>query len=448
MIENINYDGIWWLPDNPDQKVSGSLKIVPGTAAKLSLIGSFRSIKDIFNTNNDKVTIFGSLPDGKNISLYKCQAINSRISSSGFPIESYIAQTIAIGSHIKELDDIRFKRVYIHFSNLDDWVNISGFDIQQLEYTINYRRPEPIKVNIEDCGISIEFEVEGPTRSFVQKEAYIKQKTFLKIEFSEEKPLEDFEYVEKLFRNFLTLGVGVPVRSLEFKGFSEKDIYDSVEMIYSAVDIAQKEVFPPNMLFTFKDVSIKFENYLTNWFRKAEFLDVVYDLYFSPFYNPKMYSEHIFLSLVQAIESYHRRTTENRELPQEEHDQRIRDILGGVPDAHKSWLESRLEYSNEPRLRKRLNDVIDRYPGIIGKSKDKKQFINNVIDTRNYLTHYDSKLKERAATDVKGLYDITQRLKHMLELCFLAELGFDETEIKNSKSYKHLAKSCPQDMGK
>lgn len=61
---------------------------------------------------------------------------------------------------------------------------------------------------------------------------------------------------------------------------------------------------------------------------------------------------------------------------------------------------------------------------------DKKSFINKVVNTRNYLTHYDQGLKNQAAGD-EELVHIIQKLKLLMEICLLSELGFSLDEIKS-----------------
>jgi HEPN superfamily Apea-like protein len=111
-------------------------------------------------------------------------------------------------------------------------------------------------------------------------------------------------------------------------------------------------------------------------------------------YNPKAYLRHQFLSLVQALEAYHRRITKTFELPDEEHQQRMSDILAAVGAEHRDWLEEKLRYSNEPGLRKTLREIFDACPDsvavIVGdRNKDRRGYIHKVWATRNYLTHYD-----------------------------------------------------------
>ena len=79
-------------------------------------------------------------------------------------------------------------------------------------------------------------------------------------------------------------------------------------------------LYPYDMLFTFKDISDRFEILLKNWFEKADTLGPVYDLYFGTLYNPRMYLQHQFLSLIQAIEVYHRRKFEGKYLSDDDYE--------------------------------------------------------------------------------------------------------------------------------
>jgi hypothetical protein len=88
----------------------------------------------------------------------------------------------------------------------------------------------------------------------------------------------------------------------------------------------------------------------------------------------------------------------NYELPEEKHKKRLEEVFITVPEKHKEWLEEELAYSNEPTLRKRLKEILNKYSKITGSLiKNRKSFINKVVVTRNYLTHYDSNSKGQAA---------------------------------------------------
>ena len=68
-----------------------------------------------------------------------------------------------------------------------------------------------------------------------------------------------------------------------------------------------------------------------------------------------------------------------------------------------------------------------------------KSFIQKVLDTRNYLTHYDANIKGRAA-EMESLYFITQKLKIIMRAQLIIQLGFsvEETDKLLSKNRRNL----------
>jgi len=452
MFEEFEYKGNWWLPDEPEKQTPGTLRFNPREGAVLDLIGSFKdiTIESMFKMLSSQIImlspqiILGTSSNGKDITLYKCLETKLTPSFPGIPLSSFYAHVVFVGTHFQRPEDIKFKKVYIHYLHLDEWVDLSGFNIEippspsKDEIIIKYKLPIPVEVSLkDDYRMRIAFGFEGPTLSAVQKEAGVKQETYIKIEASEEKPFEEHMRIIHMTQDFLSLGVGEPVYPLTIEGTTEvgetvKSERTPVGVFYSPKNIPKvtKTLLPFEMLFTFKDIKAKFGVLLNNWFEKAELLEPVYGLYFGTLYDSRMYSEHRFLSLIQAVESYHSRVTENCELPQERHNKRIEEILTMAPPNHKDWLRSKLEYSNHPILRKRLREIYDKYSTIVNFEGDGKAFVHKVWATRNYFTHFDKKLKAEAA-EGEELYHITQKLKILLEACLLAELGFSLNEIEN-----------------
>jgi hypothetical protein len=47
MIEKFKYKGLWWLPDNPEERIGGTLEFIHGEGAILDLDGDFGDIEEI-----------------------------------------------------------------------------------------------------------------------------------------------------------------------------------------------------------------------------------------------------------------------------------------------------------------------------------------------------------------------------------------------------------------
>jgi hypothetical protein len=91
----------------------------------------------------------------------------------------------------------------------------------------------------------------------------------------------------------------------------------------------------------------------------------MYDLYFGIIHSSNMYVDHKFLSLMQALETYHRRILGGNELSENHHNKRILEILTAVPDQYRQWLEEKLKYSNELSLRKRMKELLGRHSDVM-----------------------------------------------------------------------------------
>lgn len=190
------------------------------------------------------------------------------------------------------------------------------------------------------------------------------------------------------------------------------------------------------MLFSLRDLPEGFGPAVEKWLTRAEVLDPVYRLYLGTVYNPQMFLEERFLNFVQTLEAYHRRTTDVLDLPESEHGKRMEAILGAVPEEYREWLEGKLRYSNELNLRKRFKHIFEEHPrtvdSVVGSSsRDKRTFVDKVIVTRNYRTHFDESLESRAARG-EELHRINEKLRRLIEMCLMAEIGFEDDEIKKA----------------
>jgi ApeA N-terminal domain 1 len=129
-----------------------------------------------------------------------------------------------------------------------------------------------------------------------------------------------------------------------------------------------------------------------------------------------MYLEQRFLNMVQAAESYHRRRRSNEVLPKSEHRERVQRIVSTAPEGDRSWLKEQLTYSNEPRLRDWLADLVAlTEPVMMPLIGDVHKFVRLVTNTRNYHTHYDRRLLSKSAQG-PDLYELTSQLGRRREI--------------------------------
>jgi predicted esterase YcpF (UPF0227 family) len=145
-----------------------------------------------------------------------------------------------------------------------------------------------------------------------------------------------------------------------------------------------------------------------------------------------------FLSLVQALESYHgRKFTDNFVMPPTDYENLLKEIKGlisskKIDKKFKKYLSDRTDYWNTKNLRRRLRELYSIHESIFNNFIDNKSyFISKIVDTRNYYTHYDLNLLDNIIDD-KSLPMYSQKLKWMILVILLKELDFSDELVKNS----------------
>lgn len=467
-MTNFELNGIWWLPQKPEVKIAGTLRYEPIEGPALDLIGTFKNLADLGNVSTLDVIL--GFADGKAITLYKCVESRTNMSMTvGAPVmslTSYYVSVVFLGHHFKKEEDLLFENIAINYSYLEEWTRITGikftlsFDQNKHlnKYDISYIPPEKVSVKPGDFDLTITYSFkDGGDRL---KKIEFLQTTYLQI--TPRSPINFNEYHSQFLyhlQNFLSLGVGRAVYPLEIKGKNSnckmeledgKTVFNDIGIFYRLGKMPDfsKKLHPLDMFFCYADIASGFEGCLRNWFSKSELLTPVYDLYFATLYNPDMYLQHEFLSLTQSIESYHRRIFDGEYVSKGEYKPILEALKAAIPaevdSGFRESLKYRMQYLHEYSLRKRLESIVDSCGNILNAIiPDKGTFIEDVYNTRNFLTHYDKDLEDKVKKGDK-LYKRTKQLKFLIEICLLKELGLSEENISKlvsrNQRYHHLLK--------
>jgi hypothetical protein len=388
---------------------------------------------------------------GRDITLHNCLETSRKVvgAVSSQVYSSFYVETVFVGAHFASREGVKFKRMRIRYSYLDQWTEVSGIHIDpprndETEWVVKYKRPHRIEGPIlSDYKVFIDFAAELPAFTRVQTTARIKQHSYIVIEATNGKPFEEYLKIADRMQNFLTLGVTKRVHILSLEGSEDGDPVPKMVEVYYRQSAFTREIDQLDaalMLFTLADVCkvSSLPAALKNWFEKGDKLEPVCGEYFATLGNPETYLEHEFLSVIRALEVYHRRFVRNNEIDESEHEKRKADILGAAPKEYGNWLEYRLRWSNEPSLPARLEEIFARYWSILeGSIKDKKSLIDRAVKTRNYMTHYDETLKSDAAQGAM-LFQLTQALRLFVEMCLIEEMGFSRDQIDSLYSKQEI----------
>lgn len=454
MHEPREYEGYWWLPDDPDKRIAGTLSFSQDDV-RLRLLGSFQEMRPGPISLDDVPRILGSARERTNataraITLESNRGLGQNFGSQ-FQTSAYGPHTVLVGAWYEGDEEVLFDELSIRYSDLDTWAAASGFQhemhfdetktsLTRLEVT--YTPPPRIEVELDaDTTLSIAWRWTWGGLRPVTTESRLGQEAVLGLAFARGATLARcLEYVFQL-RNFLSLGVGRPIRVLSVGGWHhlppEQHPPESlaVEVLYQLIGTPpepRRELLPEEMLFNLADAQARLEGIFRAWFSGQEALGPVFNRYFYIVHGDHIAREIQFESFVRALETHHRRTTHGTELPESAHQVRLRQVLESAPTSDREWLERNLRYSNELDLPTRLRQTLDRCPlvasRLIGNSKRRESFVRKVAATRNYEIHLDPRNERSAITDARIMPLIFQ-LRALVEMTLLLDLGFRCEEV-------------------
>lgn len=453
--------GYFWLSSKPDIKVPGTLTISDGGRITLDVVGLFDGNSEMFlelSEGNNKPIRFNGLIDGYGyVTLDECFVAHKSMVFGGGVGKSQVRANLALlGVSFDSTEELLFNRFRFSVEGIDEWLQISGISVENnfgtKETAIRYSLPANITVKINDnMTLAVVFSY-GFNGLPLCTEAKISQKASFELETKSAISLKDFASIAHKVTTFLGFAIDKPV-CINSVFVEVNDIahctddggvvaYDPIGVYYADTlyikDVSDVSLY--NMLFNFLQVKDKFELVINKWLSAYEFIDPTLNLYFSVKAKAHRYLESRFLALTQGVESYHRRTSSESLMYDEEYKVLVREIVANCPEDNKEWLAARLAHGNELSFGTRLSKMINQFKIYFGESKQRKKLVKSITDTRNYLTHYDAGLKENALKNA-DLYRACQKIEAILQLHFLLLLGFDSSEIdtvvKNSAELRH-----------
>ncbi len=449
MNEKIKLNCHLWYSDNPGNKVGGVITFIPEEGIRLNLFNRFN--QDFRSTNS----IFGITSQNNKVTLKNIIKINEL---------EFIAKDLFIGDNLADID-INFNYFLVNFSLLEEWSELTHFSISNEDNLSNppfisegdkiikkfyYEFPKIKKVIINNFQISLISIVNTHTTYF--KKSSVELKAYIKIE-GIENSLQYNEAIDiiDIIQNFLTLGIGIPIKIQELKGFrTENEKMKKIEIYRSQKGTNfRTNIHQLRMNFQLTDIKDDFENILKTWFEKNIKLKSIINLYFGVLYSPFLYSEHEFLSLCQALEVYCRINCDNYYLDDTTYEQMYSDLCeylnGNIKNSGKNLKEKynlqkdlldhlkkgTFKYANEYSLRKKLKVITNKFKKILEDLPyNCVKKIDLIAKVRNYFTHYTEELREEVENIIGKERELALGLRQMLEACMLSEIKIPEKQIK------------------
>lgn len=444
--------GYFWLPENEDKKIPGTLSILDGGEIELEVVGLFDESIEALNGNDDLRRIIGHIEKDGLVTLENCFYRKKNITFGGISKSTVYVHKVISGVGYDEDKAITFNTVSFTVEGINEWVGITGIEISRSsDYktaTISYTPQEEVVYNLQTgfkLHIFFRYTLPGSGNT---TEARITHQTYFKLSSDDAKEFSEFSKIVHQITYLLCFAVDSTVTISDVSATSNEIVREisngktiplTMKLYYPSLPFSNNvpKIDTHKMLFRFGDISENAEHVFNQWLNTYSIIRPSLGLYFSAVSGDHKYLDGKFLALAQGLETYHRRTSNETLKDEAGFRAMVASILCSCPKQHRRWLWGRLYHGNEINLGQRIKRIIEPYRSYIGNSKQRNKFIRSVVNTRNYLTHYSEELEKDS---LKGpeLWSLCQKMEAVFQLHLLQQLGFEELEIQRllSNNYK------------
>jgi hypothetical protein len=452
--------GLWNLPDTEASPVAGTLRVSSDGELRLSVMRSLGLPKGPRETKGHPIIL--GLVDaslGNNVTLAHCYVTRSQFGPSASVREEYLAQRGFFGARLSRPSDFAFRRMQLRTSGLGVWARLlsgfrrgelGGMPVGEEAPLLSYAVPAPVGGPIQGGEISLGLGL--ISSGGWQKYTFTEQCSVI---VSCDTPLPDEEINRRLIyplQNLMTFVCDRP-QEVEEVSLWREDILapmpdnPEIRLICARVfpeaeDDKAESVYPHQLLFTLADIEDGFAPFVERWLRLTTVYADACNIYFGLQYGPPVYLDFTFLGVIESLSLYYTRR-EDGVLHRNQEDRRLTEVLGKLPEADADWVRSHIWIRPFPPLQHILAKLLGEHADVMNPlfRTEQQGFITDVMNTVNYILRRDPDLGP-AASHTAELSRLMTKLRILLKLCFLRELGFSREKtrsfITKNGMYAHL----------
>lgn len=449
--------GFFWLPDSPQSKVPGLFLVSTSAEVEVELNGPVGAVFQGFVSKRSEIpVIHGALSSGSEVTLLDNRVLATSISTVGIATAKITCQKALLGGHLFGRDSELFESIELKVQRLREWISIPAVDVTY-DRNLNEGKATLLVLPalshfVDPVGtLQVKFSISAPVGKQVGD---VTLRQGVTIKFIPKRPAaldEATRFVHRLnsfFCFMMDSSAGLESAVLTLVGKDDQDTVSSasgserINLIYQSLPegTAEEKWRRESALLRFEDIGDRFGELLAGWLSAFDRIEPTLGLYFSVKNEGQEYLESRFLALSQALESLHRRTTDEREMSEDEFEALVANIVNACPESKQKWLKDRLAFANEISLRRRMRALLTESLPIFRNEIRVKSVVSVIVNTRNYLTHYTESLKPLAATGVH-LWQLCEILEGLLQFHLLRYLGMSVEDMRRLiGSSSHLMK--------
>ncbi len=444
----VDFVGEWFLPDKENSHHIAGTLTWSSHRATLQLHDSFIPLRGAIYGDEAHLypAVHGILVSSQFITVLDAKGFASGINFGRAGVrqsERLTSSWVVIGAHI--VPQTLFSEIRVRIPGLQIWIGRSG--VQQT--IIDKTEDSPLSVIYHVVGLPEEV-VEIPCvsatlgwgidRNFsgdLISEISVTSSAFMRIQSNSPQLLDwFFEQIGKA-TTLLSFLAGAPM----------SPDHISAKIAESNVDVEVLVALREGKYCTHKhahdfymlrnNMEADLGAVFAKWFEFYSSVDMASQLALSVLNSKDLWLHVEFLTLMQALEGFHRATMPGLYTSENEYEP-IRQALsnaipGIVASDHKDALKSRIKYGNEISLRKRLVALVEHLPLTLRKHilGSDGALPRSWVETRNYYTHWDEASRGIVLEGIE-MHRAGVRMRHLLRVLYLDFVGIPCSAIDKS----------------
>lgn len=434
--------GQWWLPDDEQRAVAGTLKVSQSGELRLRLFGSLGANPGLRSKGH--AVILGWVeknPLGDKVTLAGCMLGGSSFGSHQPTRENYHAARGFFGGHLAARGDFAFKSASFRIAGLSEWAkDLSGFGEERFHASAEARVPlltyaycKPVEAQVPGGRMALGV---GMGRSDRHRERRFEETVSLSVQTDSAKSSDELisDFVCPL-QNLMTFVCDRPHEVEDFvvrTGEFPENVTGDLHVVGGRVQPEEEGEGPEpvrhfQMLFTLSDVELP--NFIGKWLRVTERFSAACNIFFGIQYGPPAFIDMSFPYVVQSLYLYHARREDG--LAGRGEEGRLKEILAGLATADADWIVDRLGARPFQPLHLVLRKLVEEHGHVMNPLVSHRQdrFVSEVANTLKYVAFREPEMVQ-AASHGTDMYWMMQKLRFLFKSCLMRELGFPDDKVK------------------
>ena len=381
--------------------------------------------------------------------------------SYGRSVYTFHAKYLLSGVELGNQETPTFHKVQYTLSNIIEWGNESAYAIGK-KFEITHTADDIKKQLYSEQGLTITYIVRTSATPLVDHEVLkekitLEQCGILEISSTSEESLSHFDSSFMQLKRLIEIASFKKVNVEKMQAYSSNILYTIGEnTIERAVDVYGKDILeytaeeiPPSHPWKWIGLQELIDhNSFSLYFDKHKKLAPIIELFLEPFHTENSSRTRVFLSLLQALETYHSRFITN---DLDEFKLRIEDIVKDTFDSNAEKCRTFLLANSRKfiTLESRIADLLlARWKIRFDTGEiNYMDFPSVIAHTRHYYTHYDEGIKDKyRVLSEEDLQFYNRSLLQILEYYVLLELGFPQDNKESQRRLSERWGNVSQDL--